>query len=97
MPELYILHFEKPYWRTCRHYVGSTKNIAEDRLKAHLSGTGSRICQYAVRKGIGFQIVYREQYETVREARKRERKLKKERNLRGYCPICKEIIGGNYV
>ena len=89
MPELYLLHFSKPYWRTCQHYVGSTKNTAEDRLKVHLAGTGARICRYAIKEGIGFQVVYREQYGTVGEARKRERQLKRERNLKSYCPICK--------
>ena len=95
MSEIYLLHFSRPYWGHAQHYCGYTKFTAEERLEHHRAGTGSRICRFANRNGITYQVVYREGYDTSSEARKREIQLKRERNLKRHCPICnKKIIGG---
>ena len=87
--EVYILHFDRPYWRTCRHYVGYTKIGVEERVRIHRAGNGSRLVRYAINKGIDFTIALVEQYSTIGEARKRELQLKRGRNLKRMCPICR--------
>lgn len=63
---LYILKNEE----TNRYYIGSTDNI-ERRLKQHLSGKTrtTRILKTD-------KLVYKETYQTLLEAREREKKLK---------------------
>ena len=63
---LYILKNES----TERFYIGSTSNLSR-RLKQHLSGKTrtTRILKT-------FKLVYKEEYNTLLEARTREKKLK---------------------
>ncbi len=54
-----------------RYYIGSTKNLAK-RLKEHNSG---RSKYTSLTKP--FKLVYKEQFKTLKEARKREYYLKR--------------------
>jgi putative endonuclease len=54
------------------YYTGYTKNI-DLRLKQHKIGTGARYTKLHRPK----KIVYTEEFDTIREAIKRERKIKK--------------------
>jgi len=85
---IYILHFDRPYWKTAQHYVGYTSRPLEKRMVEHRSGKGAKICRYAMEHGIGFQVVHTEEFPTRSEARKRELQLKRERNLRRHCGLC---------
>lgn len=93
MAEVYILHFEKPYWKTCQHYIGYTKFTAEKRCAVHrgLEKNGSKpskLVQYALKKGIDFVIAHTEQFEEDWQARQRERQLKRNGHLSRLCPVC---------
>jgi len=54
------------------YYTGYTKNI-DLRLKQHKIGTGARYTKLHRPK----KLVYTEKFDTIREAMKRERKIKK--------------------
>jgi len=87
--EVYILHFDKPYWNRARHYVGYTTIGADNRIKKHRNGTGSLLVNYAHnKKGIEFQTGLIEQFATRPLARWRERQLKREGHLSRHCEIC---------
>lgn len=93
MAELYLLHFNKPYWTNCRHYVGYTKFTAEERCAVHRGvkkngSKPSKLVQYALRQGIDFVIAHVERFDTDWEARQRERKLKRGGKLSKLCPVC---------
>ncbi len=89
MADMYLLHFERPYWGKARHYVGYTKFTAEERIATHRSGKGSLLVNYALnKKGIEFQLAFKETFDTCEEARKRERQLKQWHGLNRVCPIC---------
>ena len=60
MPEVYLLHFNKPYWANARHYIGYTKFTAAERCKLHREGKGSRLVDYALRHGCAFVIAHAE-------------------------------------
>ena len=66
------MHFVYVLWsaRIQKRYVGSSDNVHE-RLRQHNSG-GSRFTS----RGIPWQLVHVEEYETKTEARKRENVLK---------------------
>jgi len=88
--QVYILHFQSPYWTRCRHYVGYTTIGTENRIELHRNGKGSLLVNYAHnKKGIPFQIGLIEQYATRPLARWRERQLKKEGHLSRHCEICR--------
>ena len=63
---LYILKNEI----TCRYYIGSTNNIGR-RISEHVRGKTrtTRILET-------YKLVYKEKFETIDEARAREKKLK---------------------
>ena len=88
MPEVYLLHFNKPYWANARHYIGYTKFTAAERCKLHREGKGSRLVDYALRHGCAFVIAHAEHFETKQEARARERRIKKNGRIKNLCPIC---------
>lgn len=88
--EVYILHFERPYWNRARHYVGYTTIGANERIALHRKGKGSLLVNYAHNKmGIDFSIGLVEQFTTRILARWRERQLKKEGHLSRHCEICR--------
>lgn len=89
--EVYILHFEQPYWNRARHYVGYTTIGAEERIEKHRNGTGSLLVNYAHnKKGIGFVVGLVENFSCRKLARWREKQLKKEGHLSRHCKICQE-------
>lgn len=57
--------------RNNKRYVGSTKKSAEDRLKEHNYGSNRW-----TKQNRPFELVYKEEYSTATEARKRENFLK---------------------
>lgn len=88
--DVYILHFDSPYWTNCRHYVGWTSTGHQARIKRHMSHTGSLLVGYALTKGRSFVVGLVEQYPTKTLARWREDKLKAEKNLSRHCSVCQE-------
>lgn len=57
--------------RNKKRYVGSTKNLPEERLKQHNWGSNT----WTKHNG-PFELIYKESYSTLTEARKRENFLK---------------------
>jgi predicted GIY-YIG superfamily endonuclease len=58
MPDsVYLLHFSQPIRpaHTTRHYLGYAKNLKK-RIQQHREGKGSRLCQVALERGIGFEV-----------------------------------------
>ena len=92
--EVYILHFERPYWNRARHYVGYTTIGANERIALHRKGKGSLLVNYAHNKmGIDFVVGLVENFACRKLARWRERQLKKEGHLARHCKICQERRG----
>lgn len=91
--EVYILHFNQPYWKTgrgdCKHYVGYTTVGTENRIETHRKGRGSLLVNYAFNKlGIEFTVGMTERFINRFEARQRERQLKREGHLSRHCAVC---------
>lgn len=82
---VYLLHFDRPISprHTAQHYLGSTDNLPR-RIRQHHKGQGSRLCQVAKEREIGF-VVAREWFLGDRQL---ERKLKSRKNSRKLCPVC---------
>jgi predicted GIY-YIG superfamily endonuclease len=92
MAELYLLHFQKPYWSKCQHYVGITKFTAEERCAVHRGnkhGRPSKLVQYALAHGNDFVIAHIEKFESDAAARQREKQLKRNGHFSKLCPVCK--------
>lgn len=94
MAEVYILHFDKPYWNKCQHYIGYTKFTAEQRCAVHRGkakngSKPSKLVQYALAHGNDFVIAYKEAFDDDWKARQRERQLKHSGHLARLCPVCK--------
>jgi len=97
MAEVYLLHFNKPFWKTCQHYVGYTKFTAEKRCAVHrgeLDGKPSLLVQYALRNGNDFVIAKVERFRTQHKARQREWQIKRNGHFSKICPICNGDING---
>lgn len=97
MAEVYLLHFKKPYWTNCKHYIGYTKFTAEERCAVHRGhkkngSKPSKLVQYALRHGNDFVIARVETFNNDWEARQRERTLKRGGHLSKLCPICQGKI-----
>jgi predicted GIY-YIG superfamily endonuclease len=88
MSDVYLLHFDKPYWNNARHYVGYTTKTAEERIAKHRDGTGSLLVNYAIQHGNDFKVAMVEHYDTKYEAVTREFELKNSHALARTCPIC---------
>ncbi|MBE9178628.1 endonuclease [Oculatella sp. LEGE 06141] len=84
MQGCYLLHFDRPISdrHTAQHYLGYSDNI-ENRITQHERGHGSRLCQVAKERDIGF-IVAREWIGD----RSLERQLKRQKNTPRLCWIC---------
>ena len=85
-PAVYILHFDRPYWTNCQHYVGSTAHLNK-RMAAHLRCRGSLLVAYAIRKGCTPVVAKVEVFPTYIDARRRERQIKR-KVAKNCCPIC---------
>jgi putative endonuclease len=68
MAWVYILHSES----LSRFYIGSTAQSPEERLQKHLTNHSGFTA-----KAKDWVIVYREEFETISEARNRELSIKK--------------------
>jgi hypothetical protein len=79
---VYLLHFALPY-RHARHYLGSTMRLGA-RLVAHLSGRGSPLVAAVVAAGIDVTVA-----RTWDGGRGAERLLKRRKNNRRLCPVCR--------
>lgn len=85
---VYILHFDRRINpnHPCQHYIGCTIDL-DNRIRQHRSGSGSRLCQVAKERGIGFRLA-----EVLKGDRKLERLLKRQRNAPRYCPLCQRSV-----
>jgi predicted GIY-YIG superfamily endonuclease len=92
MADVYLLHFDKPYWRNCQHYIGYTKFTAEERITKHREGNGSKLVAYALRKGCDFTISLIEHYNTPEEARIREQQIKNRGHFDRLCIACRQKV-----
>ena len=91
-PKLYIIHFRAPFHHA-RHYVGITDQTIEDRLARHQAGRGAKLTAAVMRSGIGFdQIFVLGEFETMRQARDAEIRIKKHKKAQSHWPICKSKV-----
>jgi predicted GIY-YIG superfamily endonuclease len=82
---IYILHFDVPYYHA-RHYVGfCADNSLERRLEQHRSGNGARLMAAIELAGIEWTVAL-----THPGDRKFERRLKRAKNTRRFCPLCRD-------
>lgn len=80
---IYLIHFEHEYKGT-RHYLGYTEAETVDaRLERHRASRGARLLQVLNDNNINYDVV-----RTWPGDRRLERKLKKQKNARRFCPIC---------
>ncbi|HEY9906377.1 MAG TPA: hypothetical protein V6D18_02060 [Thermosynechococcaceae cyanobacterium] len=86
MSSVYLLHFSKPISpaHTTRHYLSYTKNLKK-RLQQHRDGKGSRLCEVALERGIGFEVA-----KVWEGDRTLERQLKSQKNAPRFCPVCQQ-------
>lgn len=92
---IYLIHFDTPYPRDdrspVRHYLGwsssgpHSRGMIRRRLDAHARGTGSRLMRAVSLAGIGWRVVRIWPHGD----RTQERRLKRQRNLSRFCPVCK--------
>lgn len=82
---VYLLHFTQPISpdHTAQHYMGYTDDLLR-RIQEHRAGRGSRLCEVAQERGIGFVLV-----RTWPGDRRRERQLKRRKEGPRLCPLCK--------
>ncbi len=80
---VYLLHFSRPFSHAC-HYLGWGKGDGAKRIASHLAGRGSSLTRAVVAAGITLTVV-----RTWQADRNFERTLKKKKNAKGLCPICK--------
>lgn len=82
---VYLLHFIKPISpdHTAQHYMGYTDDLLR-RIEEHRAGRGSRLCEVAQERGIGFVLA-----RTWPGDRRRERQLKRRKAGPRLCPLCK--------
>lgn len=80
---VYILHFSQPISGKASHYTGFANDL-NGRIAHHRNGTGARLTQVAHERGIEMKLA-----RTFEGAdRTFERRIKKTKNIRRYCPIC---------
>jgi predicted GIY-YIG superfamily endonuclease len=91
--DLYILHLNGKIANHAQHYVGYTTLGVNERIKRHRSGDGAKMIAHALRIGLDFQIGHLEHFATAEEARYREIRLKREKNLARHCDICRRKNG----
>lgn len=91
MPNVYLIHFDKPIGNPdnrrgqAQHYIGFAKRL-KARIAEHRAGNGSRIMQVVNEQGIGWRVVRTWSHGT----RGMERKLKNQHNAWRLCPVCRE-------
>jgi predicted GIY-YIG superfamily endonuclease len=86
---VYLLHFERPLGNLsnpkaqAQHYIGWALDVRQ-RLTEHRNGWGSSLTMACVDRGIPFYLV--RFWPGTAEL---ERKLKRQKNARKLCPICR--------
>lgn len=83
---IYLLHFHQPISErhTTQHYLGwCSEEGLDDRLWEHRKGKGARLTAVARERGIRFTLA-----ECFPGDRATERKLKRRKNHKKFCPIC---------
>lgn len=96
-PVVYLWHFDLPYVgvrhnpagkeQTARHYLGSSVDLLR-RAEEHLSGRGSPLIAAALAAGRDVRLVSVWPCETVEEARRLERQLKRWHHGAAMCREC---------
>jgi predicted GIY-YIG superfamily endonuclease len=85
-PITYMLHLSHPLRTKAhanRHYIGWTYNLSQ-RLAMHHSGHGARFTQVAVERGSSLELA-----RTWEGGRATEQRLKRQKNAKRFCPICR--------
>lgn len=89
MYKVYIIHFEKPFHHA-KHYIGMTGEGLLERFKRHKQGGGAKITSAVVKAGIKLRCLMKiGEFETAGEARQFEIRLKKRKESKRFCSICK--------
>jgi predicted GIY-YIG superfamily endonuclease len=87
---VYLLHFNEPLLQKkgkyAGHYIGLTNNVAK-RLGTHAAGNGNGLVKAAMARG---KVVVVRLWEQDGHF---ERKLKRRKNARRLCPICRQADG----
>ena len=84
---VYLIRFDRPIApgrHTTQHCAG-WEAVRGSGIEQHKKGIGSRLCQVASERPIGFDVV-----PTVPGDRGDERRLKRGHKLRRICPLCRE-------
>lgn len=82
MAGVYLLHFSQPFSHA-RHYIGYAKQ-KDKRIEHHRHGTGAKLTQAVVAKGI--ELIEARFWEG--KDKTFERRLKKYKKASLLCPIC---------
>ena len=80
---VYLLHFDKKIGNA-QHYLGWTSREVVDRVQEHIDGTGAALPREASRR-----LIFPELVRTWVGTPLLEKALKKRKNSRGLCPICR--------
>jgi predicted GIY-YIG superfamily endonuclease len=79
---VYLIHFEKKYYHA-QHYIGWARNV-EKRMVHHRNGSGSKLLAHLNKIGIKWEVVM-----TKKGTGDEERRMKKCKKARSFCPVCK--------
>lgn len=93
---LYLLHFPEPYFHA-RHYAGVTQRPdLRLRMTEHLSSQGNGLVR-AVAQRLAItdpeELIARLLVATWKGTRDDERRIKKLKNMRDICPVCRATRG----
>ena len=80
---IYLICLDEPY-KHVKHYIGFSTNGVTNRLNAHRKGHGSKLLRHVNNHHISYRIT--RVWSNV--TRHDERKLKKQRNAKRFCPRC---------
>ena len=81
---VYLIHLETKISHA-QHYIGWSR-FFKARLAHHRNGTGSRLLRAATLRGIAFDVVRKWKDADAGF----ERKLKRRKNARRLCPVCRK-------
>ena len=84
MGKIYLIHLDRPFQEKVSHYIGYTDREVEQRLQDHKNGRGARLLNAVNKAKISYIVV--RIWEDVDKYF--ERKLKKQKNSKRFCPVC---------